>query len=464
MQTQYHFFTTSETTAATKVYKLQTFFNTRIFRKQTVRFCKKILLQNVTINSKGGLLMKNKNGKKFSDNRLGMFIHWGIYSVSGVQDQVIARFDMDNKEYEKYASVFNPQKYNPQKWVSLAKKAGMKYICFTSKHHDGFCMWDTKYTSYNIMNTPYGKDVLKMLCEECKKQSMGLSIYYSCPDWHHEYGYNPDSTHQWKAINKENPDTQKYIEYVRNQITELMTNYGKIYSLFWDIPPGIKDKSLNELVRELQPGIYINDRGYDMGDFSTPEREYETTDNTKRFERMTEACNSVGEQSWGYRENEDYHSIRHLTTSIDKFMAMGANYLLNVGPKPDGTIPKESVDIIKKVGKWYNRMEGSLENSVVDSFNYKIQKHKCIVNIKNKKSYFNFFEGITSSSVALKKFPSKPENVRLLNTGKELKFEIERLPEYFSLKTGKADGEYLHITGIPIDKLQNEPIVIEITW
>ena len=405
-----------------------------------------------------------KKMKSFVDNQFGMFIHWGIYSVSKIQDQVIARFDMDNKEYEKYASVFNPVKYNPKEWVSLAKNAGMKYICFTTKHHDGFCMWNTKYSDYNIINTPYGKDVLKMLADECEKQDMKLSLYYSCPDWHHEYGYNPNSTHQWKAVNKENINTKIYIEYVKNQITELMTNYGKIYSLFWDIPPKIEDKSINELVRKLQPKIYINDRGYDTGDFSTPEREYEETGNIKRFERMTEACNSVGEQSWGYREKEDYHSIRHLTMSIDRIMAMGGNYLLNVGPMPDGTIPEKSKSIIERVGNWYNRMEGSLECTVTDSFEYNIAKHKCIVNIKNSKSYFNFYEGITSSSVALNCFPNIPKNVRLMNTGKNLEFEVEALPEYFSLETGKADGEYLHITGIPIDDLQSEPIVIEIEW
>lgn len=402
--------------------------------------------------------------KSFVNNQFGMFIHWGIYSISEIQEQVIARFDMDNKEYEKYASVFNPVNYNPQEWVSLAKNAGMKYICFTTKHHDGFCMWDTKFSDYNIMNTPYGKDVLKMLADECEKQNMKLSLYYSCPDWHHEYGYNPNSTHQWKSINKEKVNTEIYLEYVKNQITELMSNYGKIYSLFWDIPPKIEDKSINELVRKLQPGIYINDRGYDIGDFSTPEREYEETGNIKRFERMTEACNSVGEQSWGYRKNEDYHSIRHLTTSIDKIMAMGGNYLLNVGPKPDGTIPDKSKEIIERVGNWYNRMEGSLEGSVTDNFEYNIAKHKCIVNIKNSKSYFNFYEGITSSSVSLKSFPNIPKNVRLMNTGKNLEFEAEALPEYFSLETGKADGKYLHITGIPIDDLQSEPIVIEIEW
>lgn len=400
---------------------------------------------------------------QFHQNQLGMFIHWGIYAVSGIQEQAFARIDMDRAEYEDYAKVFNPVNYDPAEWVALAKNAGMKYICFTTKHHDGFCMWDTKYTDYNIMNTPYGKDVLKMLAKECEKQGMGLSLYYSNPDWHHKCGYNPSSTHQWKAVNYGKPDFDTYKEYIVNQITELLTGYGKIYSLFWDIPPGFEDQSINELVRKLQPGIYINDRGFDKGDFSTPERDDDEIEELKRFRSMTEACNAIGEQSWGYREEEDYHSIRYLTMSIDKIMAMGGNYLLNVGPMPDGTLSKETVEIIRRVGDWYQRMEGSLESTETDEFDYKIRKYPCIVNTKNGKSYFNFYEGITSSAVAMRSFPSIPKKVRLLNTGEELSYKVELLPGYFDMKTGKA-WEFLHITGIPVNELESEPIVIEIMW
>ena len=132
------------------------------------------------------------------------------------------------------------------------------------------------------MNTPYGKDVLKMLAAACQKHGMLLSIYYSNPDWHHPNAYNPNSTHQWKAKNKENADTVEYRKFVKAQVTELLTNYGRIYSFFWDIPPHIEDSSINALVRKLQPEIFINDRGWDKGDFSTPERECEQSE-TKRF-------------------------------------------------------------------------------------------------------------------------------------------------------------------------------------
>ena len=133
------------------------------------------------------------------ENKFGMFIHWGLYGATGVQDQVFARMDWPREKYEGLMQSFNPVKYDPEKWVLLAKDAGMEYICFTTKHHDGFCMWDTAYSDYKITNTPYGKDVLKMLADACQKHGMKLSFYYSCPDWNHPYGYNPASTHQWKA-------------------------------------------------------------------------------------------------------------------------------------------------------------------------------------------------------------------------------------------------------------------------
>ena len=396
-------------------------------------------------------------------NKFGMFIHWGIYSLTGIQDQALARFDMDKTVYEELANTFNPVNYNPEEWVKLAKSAGMKYICFTTKHHDGFCMWDTKFSDYNIMNTPYGKDVLKELAEACKKHGVLLSLYYSNPDWHHEYGYNPNSSHQWRCTQTEKVNLEAYKEYVKNQITELLSNYGEIYTLFWDIPPRVEDDSLNELVRKLQPNIFINDRGWSQGDFSTPEREYDGI-NGKRFTRMTEACNSVGQQSWGYRKSEDFYSFRHLTQAIDKIMSMGGSYLLNVGPSPLGEITPEYANRIKKIGNWYNRMENCLEEAEEDAFDYESRDNNCIATKKNGKTYLHFYEGLVSSAVNLKNYPSLPQKVRLMNTGRLLEAKIELLPEFFNGDNGKSEDKYLHITGIPIDDLENEPIILEIEW
>ena len=402
---------------------------------------------------------------KTYENKFGMFIHWGIYAMTELQDQAIIRYNMDVAQYENNAKNFNPVAYDPEKWVLAAKNAGMKYICFTTKHHDGFCMWDTKYTDYNIMNTRYGKDVLKMLADACQKHGMLLSLYYSCPDWHHPCGYNPDSSHQWLAKNQFEPDMSTYMEFIKNQIRELLTNYGKIYTFFWDIPPKIKDTSFNELIRRMQPGIYINNRGFDEGDFSTPERDYDSLEEM-RFEKMTEACNSIGEQSWGFRRNEDFHTIKYLLSSIDRVMAMGGSFLLNVGPRADGIIDEEYLKRLAAVGDWYNRMEGCLENHAEDVFDYKIAKqniNKYIVNEKNGKSYFHFYDGIMSGAISFKEFPSNPKSVRLMNTNQKLEYKIEKLPEYFS-SNGIAEDMYLHITGIPADELVSEPIVIEIRW
>ena len=397
------------------------------------------------------------------ENKLGMFIHWGLYSIPAVHEQVIARYDIPNGEYEKYALEFNPTEYDPEDWVLLAKRAGMKYICFTTKHHDGFCMWDTKYTDYNIMNTPYGRDVLKMLADACQKHGMLLSLYYSNPDWHHEYGFNPSSTHQWKSVNKEGEhNTEKYREFVKNQIRELLTNYGPIYTFFWDIPPKIYDPSLNELVRELQPGIFINDRGWSEGDFSTPERELSVIEG-KRFERMTEACNSVGEQSWGYREGEDFHTVRYLTGSIDRIMAMGGSYLLNVGPDSLGRIRGKYRELVERVGDWYTRLRGATECHEKDSTEYKIKYNEFIATRKNGKTYLHFYNGLASGAILISNPPSEPEKVVLLNTGATLDARIEKCPDDFNFHTG-ISAEELRISGIPADDLAHEAIVVEISW
>ena len=394
------------------------------------------------------------------ENKFGLFIHWGVYSAFAWHEQALAKLQIPFEEYDAMASSFNPEGLNVEEWVLLAKKAGMKYICFTTKHHDGFCLWNTKYTDYNIMNTPYGKDVLKDLAEACKKHSVALSLYYSNPDWHHEKAYNPLSSHQWGARNRIETDLTEYRAFIKNQITELLTDYGEIYTLFWDIPPQIEDPSLNELAHRLQPKILINDRGWSKGDFSTPERELPTGE---RFERPTEACQSVGEQSWGYREEEDYYSVRFLLSSIDKIMAMGGSYLLNVGPKANGEIPDKARKSVEAVGSWYNRMEGVLEGNTAPKYPLNISGEG-VVNDKDGKTYLHFFNGLHSASVHLYEgAPCIPKKARLLNDGRELRIRCQKLP-YRQEKTGICEKEYISICDIPCDEFLLEPIVIELTW
>ena len=397
------------------------------------------------------------------ENKFGLFNHWGVYAMKELHEQAYARFDIPREEYEKLYKDFNPTEYDPESWVLMAKEVGMKYICFTTKHHDGFCMWDTKYTDYNIMNTPYGKDVLKELAAACEKHGMLLSLYYSNPDWYHPDAYNEKSTHQWKAVNKEDGNFEVYKQFIRDQVTDLLTNYGKIYTFFWDIPPHIDDPSFNELIRKLQPEIYINDRGWDAGDFSTPEREFDPDAGRRPFERMTEACNAIDSQSWGYRALADFYSYRHLLSAIDKIMARGGSYLLNIGPKADGSIDPVHAARIKRIGDWYNRMEGTLEGHEPDHYDYGIRATYVAVK-KNGKTYLHFHDGLNSLAVALKKFPNLPKSVRLMNTGEPLDFAVRQLPDDFDGGLSMMKTLSLHIRNIPVDDLAQEPIVLEIEW
>jgi len=395
-----------------------------------------------------------------------MFIHWGIYALTGWHEQYALRGRVKRAEYEPLMNRFNPVGYDPDEWVRLAKDAGMEYICFTAKHHDGFCMWDTETTDYNIMNTPYGKDVLKMLADACERGGIRLSIYYSLPDSHHINGYNELSSHQLPPEEGDIPDSVLYREYVKRQITELMTNYGKIYTLFWDIPPMIEDPSINELVRKLQPDILINDRGYSHGDFSTPER---TVPDGEQFTALTEACQSVGKESWAYRADEDYFTPKFLMQSIDKIMLMGGSYLLNVGPDANGEIPEQSRRSLERVGDWYNAVRESFEDVVPANGlikNAGTQSGMYVLRRDNT-LYLHFNRDAASTGLSLAPLTKLPISARVLNdlpdhVDCELKCNMAVLPSSFD---GKKLGDPVpHIYGIPLDELCGEVVVIRLDF
>ena len=395
-------------------------------------------------------------------NRFGLFIHWGLYAIPAVHEQVLARGDWNHDDYEALMHRFDPIRYDPEAWVRMARDCGMSYLCFTTKHHDGFCMWDTGQTDYNIMNTPYGKDVLKLLADACHKYGMKLSLYYSNPDWHHPNAYNALSTHQWKAKYPEQADMDAYIAYIKAQVTELLTNYGEIYTFFWDIPPHIEDKSINELVRALQPNILINNRGFDAGDFATPERSVPDGD---RFPTMTEACQSVDENSWGYRAEADYFSAAHLMQTIDKNMAMGGSYQLNVGPMADGTIPTRSEQLLCRIGTWYNRTQIALENTVPAARTYSLSGGMPYIAVeKNGVTYFHFYRGLNSTAVTfLDDDIPTPCRAVLLNSGEALPIRHGTLPSKVDADT-VARKQYYSIREIPVDEYPAEPLIIAVEW
>ena len=399
--------------------------------------------------------------KKFSawhkNSPFGLFIHWGVYSMTNYHEQFLMRMKAEREEYEKYYLSFNPTEYNPEEWVLIAKNNGMKYICFTTKHHDGFCLWNTKETDYNITNTPYKKDVLKMLQLACDKHSIDLCLYYSNPDWHHRNAYNDKSTHQIPPRKTDEPNIGLYKEFIKAQIKELLSNYGKIAMLFWDIPPGYEDKTINEFVREIQPDILINDRGYDLGDFSTSERH---VPKGNIFSSPTLACDSIGRQSWGYRENEDYYSQNLLKQNIDKTIATGGNYLLNVGPTETGAISQRAKVILEEIGKWYHLIKESFQNT--EPILIFKGKEYLLTTVKDNKLYIHFIKGLTCSGVVLNPITTLPKKVEVLNTGESPISALDIIPTHCQRKD--AFVKYLHVYDLPCDKLNNEPVVLKLTF
>ncbi len=387
----------------------------------------------------------------------GMFIHWGVYSITEYHEQYLMRTQADRNDYEKLYKTFNPVAYNPEEWVLMAKQAGMKYICFTAKHHDGFCMWDTKQTDYNIMNTPYNRDVLKMLQLACKKHGLKLSLYYSIPDWHHKNAYNEKSTHQIPPRDTDEPNMDKYKLFVKAQIKELLTNYGEISTFFWDIRPQYEDRTLNEFIRELQPNILINNRGFDEGDFSTPER---YVPEGSIFDSPTEANESVGRQSWAYRSNEDYFSSDLLKQNIDKIIAMGANYLLNVGPTSQGTISDEAKKKLADVGLWYNSVkEAFYEGDPIVLFP---NKPEILTTANNNTIYLHFHSGLNVSGTVLDPIKVLPIGVTVLNNNFTPNFALDQIPTYYQREDWNE--KYLHIYNLPCDELSGKPVVLKLTF
>ena len=391
----------------------------------------------------------------FKTDRFGMFIHFGIYSTAAWHEQHQLRLNVKKDEYIKLKDIFNPSEFDAEKLVKFVKDSGGQYICFTTKHHDGFCMWDTKFTDYNIMNTPYGKDILKELSDACGKYDIKLELYYSVPDWHYKHSVNDGSeAHRLKEPNPgDEPNEDLYIEYVKNQMGELLTNYGKIYAIFWDIPPSRRDPSVNEYVRSLQPGILINDRGYDKGDYSTPERE--ACIKNANFDRLCEACQSVGAQSWGYRENEDYFTSQSLIASMSSIVIKGGNFLLNIGPDGKGNLPEKSCEIFEKVGSWYKRIyESIIDTEFICVNNHNFTRNKNTV-------YLHLPPAFSASGISLKPFTVAPESAVLLNGGEVIDAKVVYCPSDYD---GKTNTPHLHLSNIPAEKYLHENMVIKMEF
>ena len=393
----------------------------------------------------------------FFENRFGMFIHWGLYAIPGWHEQHQWRGRIAREEYIKLAQFWNPVKFDPDEWLDLLQETGMKYLCITTKHHDGFCLWDTRQTAFNTMNTPYGKDIIGMISDACHKRNLPLCLYYSIADWHHPNYPNQGRHHELPPQPRDNPDWEKYMTFLKEQVRELCANYGEIHGFWWDMNvPEYRDTSVNEMIRILQPNAVINNRGFDQGDFGTPERDYEKDDSIS-FDRPVEACQSVGMESWGYRVNEDYYSDRHLIASLDRYLARGANYLLNVGPTAEGQINNESRLILNRIGKWYASVKESFTDTVPAS--RLTSNRNVMLTRKDKTLYVHLNKELTGNAIRLRPFNIAPVKATMLNDNQPVEVDVRFSPSDHSVQ--KA---YLNLVGLPVNELCHTVPVIKLEF
>ena len=395
----------------------------------------------------------------FHERRFGMFVHWGLYAIPAWHEQYQWRARVPREEYVKLAERWNPVRYDPDAWLDLAESVGMEYVCLTTKHHDGFCLWDTEQTAYNTMNTPYGRDVVGMLADACHRRGFPLCLYYSIADWHHPNYPNQGRHHELPPQPRDDPDWERYLEFLKAQVRELCTNYGEIHGFWWDMNvPEHVDPSINAMIRRLQPKAVINNRGFDPGDFGTPERDYDRSQEAlQSFDRLTEACQSVGTQSWGYREDEDYYSDRHLIASIDRYLARDANYLLNVGPRADGTIPPEATAILRRIGEWYGRVRESLDG--VEPVPGLLADRDVLLTRRGNVLYVHLHRPMEADAVRLKPIDVAPLRATLLNDGSPVDFEVELLPV-----DHVEHRPYLRLKDLPANRLQGTVPVIRLEF
>ena len=281
--------------------------------------------------------------------RFGMFIHWGPVSLTGHEIGWSRGAQTPVEIYDNLYKQFNPTNFNADQWVGIAKAAGMKYVVLTTKHHDGFCLWDTKLTDYNIINTPFHRDVVKELAAACKKQGIEFGAYYSVTDW---YDQNWPVTSPAGKVKREKSDLDAYEKYLQGQITELIHNYGPLITIWNDVSAmyGKRGAATIKLVRELQPNILINNRTGDGGDYDTPEQKI----GKFQMERPWESCMTVSKHNaWAWGGAND--GVKPVSACLE-MLILGAggdgNILLNVGPRPDGVIDPAQANLLKEVGAW----------------------------------------------------------------------------------------------------------------
>lgn len=384
----------------------------------------------------------------YCDAKFGMFIHWGPYSLASVEASwpimVPKQGGITEAEYRALPARFNPARFEPDAWIDLARTAGQQYMVFTTKHHDGFCMFDSSYTDYKITKTPYGKDIVKQLSAACDARNMRLGFYYSPPDMHH-----PDfrdtsrpSSETWHA-QPERPEWPGYLEYMRLQLTELLTRYGPVVLIWFDgldHQEKYDGKRFLDLIHSLQPATLVNDRIGVPGDYVTPEQfiptaipirqaHFSAVDQSVNKElkpgvpkpenfQLWETCMTIN-NTWAYNKNDhDYKSAQYLIRGLVEVTSRGGNFLLNVGPQPDGTIQPEFQERLSAIGDWL-AVNG---DSIYGTSYGPIQGVNTIRTTEKRETIFVHVFDWPSTALDVPGLNKKVISAHLLATGQTLKF------------------------------------------
>jgi len=290
---------------------------------------------------------RERRMKWWHEARFGMFVHWGLYSVLGRHEWVMENEAVPVAEYETLARRFQPKPNAARDWARLARRAGMKYMVMTTKHHEGFCLFDTATTGYCAPRQAPGRDLVREYVEAARAEGLRVGFYYSLMDWHH-----PDGA----RCEKDEAARRRFVDYVHTHVRELLTNYGKVDVLWYDVAwpldaQGWESERMNEMVFRLQPDIVVNNRNKLPGDFATPEQRIEAAEGGRAWE----SCMTLN-GSWGYQAaDDDWKAPRQVVRNLISCVRDGGNYLLNIGPRPDGSVPEESVRILETVGRWMER-------------------------------------------------------------------------------------------------------------
>ncbi|MFH1904666.1 MAG: alpha-L-fucosidase [bacterium] len=420
----------------------------------------------------------------FVHDRFGLFIHWGIYAVAARHEWVKNYEKTTDEEYQKYFNHFDPDLYDPDEWAKAAKDAGMKYVVLTTKHHDGFCLWDSKLTDYKATNTPAGRDLLKPFVEAFRKQGIKIGFYHSLIDWHHpEFpvdGRHPQRDDEEFKKQEKNRDIKKYAEYLHGQVRELLTEFGKIDILFFDFSytesRGMKGKGkedwqsekLIKMIRELMPDIIINNRTEITQDIHTPEqfqpRGWVHVDGKPV---VWEACQTLN-GSWGYHRDSSgvfgssktsfaWKSPEMLIKMLIDGVSKGGNMILNVGPTARGQFESKALERLHYIGEWMKLHSISIYGATQSEFK---PPQDCRFTQNGNRLYLHIFSW-PFKTIHLDNMANNVEYAQLLNDGSEIKIQRHGLKEEHVSLSEKLGHETLTLA-LPIEKPDVVVPVIEL--